>query len=182
MRCEGMRDSFHVTSYHIQAVKRRILTTVEQDNFQDRSYGAMSQAFCKYINRADWVPSHIRGPAPTLSPSFLLAQAIFEPNFFRINTPTFSNVVIFHNYPPMKMGQSVPKRRHIKFIRRGITQKKAHNIQNMSKVWNQEQFTNINEFSMKRPLCLWSQYSKLPYCCLVFVVHRFPIERQPSLW
>jgi hypothetical protein len=82
LRCEGMRDSFHVRSYHIQAVKRRILTAVEQDNFQDRSYGAMSQAFCKYINRADWVPSHIRGSAPTLSPSFLLAQAIFEPNLF----------------------------------------------------------------------------------------------------
>jgi hypothetical protein len=27
----------------------------------------------------------------------------------------------------MKMGQSVPKRRHIKFRRRGITQKKAYN-------------------------------------------------------
>jgi len=27
--------------------------------------------------------------------------------------------------------QSVPKRRHIKFRRRGITQKKAYNIQNM---------------------------------------------------
>jgi len=29
--------------------------------------------------------------------------------------------------PPMKMEQSVPKRRNIKFRRRGITQKKAHN-------------------------------------------------------
>ena len=29
-----------------------------------------------------------------------------------------------HTYPPMKMGQSSPKRRHIKFRRRGITQKK----------------------------------------------------------
>ena len=28
----------------------------------------------------------------------------------------------------MKMEQSVPKRRHIKFIRRGITQKKAYKI------------------------------------------------------
>ena len=33
---------------------------------------------------------------------------------------------------------SVPKRWHIKFRRRGITQKKAHNIQNKAKVWNQE--------------------------------------------
>jgi len=38
----------------------------------------------------------------------------------------------------MKMEQSVPKRRHIKFRRWGITQKKTYNIQNMAKVWNQE--------------------------------------------
>ena len=31
----------------------------------------------------------------------------------------------------MKMEQSVPKRRHIKFRRRGITQKKAYNIENL---------------------------------------------------
>jgi len=36
--------------------------------------------------------------------------------------------------------QSVPKRRHIKFRRRGITQKKTYNIQNTAKVWNQERF------------------------------------------
>ena len=34
--------------------------------------------------------------------------------------------------------QSVPKCRHIKFRRRGITQKKTYNIQNTAKVWNQE--------------------------------------------
>jgi hypothetical protein len=39
----------------------------------------------------------------------------------------------------MKMEQSVPKRRHIKFRRRRITQKKAYNIQNTANVWNQEQ-------------------------------------------
>jgi len=39
---------------------------------------------------------------------------------------------------PMKMEQSIPKRRHIKFRRRGITQKKAYNIQDTAKVWNQE--------------------------------------------
>jgi len=44
----------------------------------------------------------------------------------------------FFTYLPMKMEQSVPKRRHIKFRRRGITQKKTYNIQNTAKVWNQE--------------------------------------------
>ena len=38
----------------------------------------------------------------------------------------------------MEMEQSVPKRRHIKFRRRGFTQKKAYNIQNTAKLWNQE--------------------------------------------
>jgi hypothetical protein len=36
----------------------------------------------------------------------------------------------------MKVEQSVPKRRNINFRRRGITQKKTHNIQNKAKVWN----------------------------------------------
>jgi len=34
----------------------------------------------------------------------------------------------------MEMEQSVPKRRHIKFRRRGITQKKACNMRDGSKV------------------------------------------------
>ena len=38
----------------------------------------------------------------------------------------------------MKMEQSVPKRRQIKFGRRGITRKKAYNIQNTAEGWNQE--------------------------------------------
>jgi len=36
------------------------------------------------------------------------------------------------------MEQSVPKRRNIKFRRQRINQKKAYNIQNTAKVWNQE--------------------------------------------
>jgi hypothetical protein len=34
---------------------------------------------------------------------------------------------------------SVPKRRHIKFWRRGITRKKIYSVQNTAKVWNQEE-------------------------------------------
>ena len=41
-------------------------------------------------------------------------------------------------YLPMKMEQSVPKLRHINFRRRGITQKKAYNIQYKAKVWNKD--------------------------------------------
>jgi hypothetical protein len=74
--------------------------------------------------------------------------------------PTFRNTLfhlhrqvgVLYTYLPMKMEQSVPKRRiihllayedgtdsvpkrrHIKFRRRGITQKKTYNIQNTAKV------------------------------------------------
>jgi len=97
-----------------------------------------------------------------------LARKFSSQTFSCINTPTFLNPVILHTYPPMKMEQSVPKRRHIifepnlflykysnfsqsshtsylpayedgrnrvcpkrrhiTFRRRGITQKKAHNV------------------------------------------------------
>ena len=44
-----------------------------------------------------------------------------------IRLQLFSNLVILHTYLPMKMEQSVPKRRNTKFRRRGITQKEAYN-------------------------------------------------------
>jgi len=45
---------------------------------------------------------------------------------------------------------SFPKRRHIKFRRRGITQKKAYNIQKSAKVWNQEKCSDLEDTG--RPL------------------------------
>jgi hypothetical protein len=69
---------------------------------------------------------HAPSPRP---PSYRLAQAIFEPNLSsRINNPTISSRLFFLLTPPMKMEESVPKRRHIKFRRRGITQKKEYDI------------------------------------------------------
>jgi len=44
---------------------------------------------------------------------------------------------------------SVPKRRHIKFRRRKISQKKAYHIQNKAKVWNQELLFLLTEHSAK---------------------------------
>jgi len=60
----------------------------------------------------------------------------------------FGTLCLFHlhwqvgvyTYLLMKMEQSVPKRRHIKFRRRVITQKKTYNIQNTAKVWKQRKF------------------------------------------
>jgi len=64
-----------------------------------------------------------------VTPETISTSDPLEPNFSRIDIPTFSNLVILHTYPPMKMKQSVPKRRRIKFRRWGITQKKAYNKQ-----------------------------------------------------
>jgi len=71
-----------------------------------------------------------------------MARSIFEPNLFPCKYPNILYPVILHTYPRMKTEQSVPKRRHIKFRTRGITQKKAYNIQNKKKVWNQEKPNN----------------------------------------
>jgi len=50
----------------------------------------------------------------------------------------FGTLRLFHLHGQagmtVKLKQSVPKRRHIKFRRRGITQKKAYNIQNAAEV------------------------------------------------
>jgi hypothetical protein len=54
------------------------------------------------------------------------AQAIFLAKPFHVLYPTFSTAVTLHTYSPMKMEQSVPKRRHLNYRRRGITQKKAY--------------------------------------------------------
>jgi hypothetical protein len=53
------------------------------------------------------------------------ASALLNMSKYSINN---IRVTSTHTYLPMKMEQSVPKRRHIKFRRRGITQKKAYNI------------------------------------------------------
>jgi len=57
--------------------------------------------------------------------------------FFPMNTPTF----LKHSHStPIRLWrwdrQSVPKRRHIKFRCRGITEKKTYSIQNTANVWN----------------------------------------------
>jgi hypothetical protein len=49
--------------------------------------------------------------------------------------PTYRpGAVTLHTYSPMKMEQSVPKRWHLNYIRRGITQKKAHDFHNAAKI------------------------------------------------
>jgi len=65
---------------------------------------ARGQHVCRYPPQ----PVSVLGPTPTLSPTFLMAQTIFEPKLFSYDTPTFSNTVhSTHNYLPMKMEQTV---------------------------------------------------------------------------
>jgi hypothetical protein len=61
-------------------------------------------------------PVPVLGPAPTLSPTFLMAQAIFEPNFFPYDTPTFLKPSSFYiHLPAYEDGtvKSVTKRQKI---------------------------------------------------------------------
>jgi len=61
-----------------------------------------------------------------------------ETSAYKIPTPV-NYAFFFNTYLPMMMcSDSVPKRRHIKFRHRGITQKKAYSIQNTAKVWNKK--------------------------------------------
>jgi hypothetical protein len=57
-----------------------------------------------------------------------LAQDISSQTFSRKTTPTYLKPSHSYTYLPIKMEKSVPKRRHINFRRRGITQKSAHNF------------------------------------------------------
>jgi len=51
-----------------------------------------------FIREKFWLENSL-----SLSPSFRLAQAIFEPYLFPYKPPTFSTPVIFHTCPPIKM-------------------------------------------------------------------------------
>ena len=79
----------------------------------------------------------VTGPTPTPSPCLLLAQTVFEPNLLPLATHT---ILKFSHSSPTSLWrwnrQSVPKRRHIKFRPRGITQKKTNNIKFPWRLWS----------------------------------------------
>jgi len=72
-----------------------------------------------------------------LTHPYPVSLLIFSQTLSHMYTPT---ILKFSHYLPTCLWrwsrQSVPKRRHIKFRRGGITQKKTYNIQNTVKVWN----------------------------------------------
>jgi len=76
------------------------------------------------------VPSYEDGTECSETSVYKIQTPVYYPEesssqtFSRIYTPTLSNLVILHTYPPMKMEQCVPKRRHIKFRRRELPRRK----------------------------------------------------------
>jgi len=110
-------------------------------------------------------------PAPYSVPLRLNGSGHFRAKPFPIYYPKHvpSQVHSTHTYLPMKMGQSVLKRQHIKFRHRGITQKKAHNIQDMAKVWNQDSEELLpSKFSQIFIVCLhlfWKYTAFINYVC-----------------
>jgi hypothetical protein len=71
-----------------------------------------------------------------------MLSAFFWVNRWRLNfiCRRFRTLCLFHLHRRIgtEKEQSVPKRRYLKFRRRGNAQKEAYNIQNTAKVWNQE--------------------------------------------
>ena len=73
-------------------------------------------------------------PLPVTPPSHW-PRIPLRQTFTYINTLAISSQLLLFKRPT-KMEQSGPKRRHIKFRRRGITQKKEYYIHNTAKAWN----------------------------------------------
>jgi hypothetical protein len=97
-------------------------------------------------------PFSVLVPVPKChTPSYCLR--LFSSQIFPVKIPqNFWKLVILHTYLPLKMEQSVPKRRHINFRLREITQKKAYDIQNTGKVWNQEDISCLKTSGIRKKL------------------------------
>jgi len=66
-----------------------------------------NQINCKVVQVVSWFQ--------TSTVFGMLLRLFYSQTFSRINTPTISSRLFFLFTPPMRMGQSVPKRRHMKF-------------------------------------------------------------------
>jgi hypothetical protein len=103
--------------------------------------------------------------------SFLLgcypASAVYMPTFRSIVCIPSSQVGrygVLHTYSPMKMKQSVPKRRHLKYRRREITQKNAYDIQNTANVLNQKCVPVFTVFCIVSFMYVYSNLFCLYWC------------------
>ena len=79
---------------------------------------------------------------------------------------------------PMKMEQSVPKRRHINFRRRGITQKKAYNFLSVRKQICDLKQPFLEFFSTSG----YKNYNTYIYIYIYRVIHKSLRDFQPLLY
>jgi hypothetical protein len=98
----------------------RVMTHMEATGRYVKEIGRMSHGSSRRAPYLIHVPAHglhvgcyppqpvsVLEPSTTLSPTFLFWLRLFlSQTFSHINTPTFSNLVILHIYPPMKMEQT----------------------------------------------------------------------------
>ena len=89
-----------------------------------------------HVGRCPPQPVSLLGFAPTLSLPFRLVQAIFKPNLFPYKYPNILNPSYSSYLPTYEDGTDSVLKWHIKFRRRGNTQKKAYNIQNTFEIKN----------------------------------------------
>jgi hypothetical protein len=97
------------------------------------------------IRLRDWRPISLV-QYPTQANDFLFYASFWViPRRLNFICRRFGTLCLYHLHRQKCLWRwnrrSVPKRRNIKFRRRGITQKKVYNIQNMAKVWNQEKIS-----------------------------------------
>jgi hypothetical protein len=99
--------------------------------------------------------------------------------------PTFRNICLFHlhrrigiTYPRMKMEQSVSKRRHIKFIRRGELPRRKHTtfrirrkfeIKNTQTGWAKSRYTVYYILYIYFWLTLYVDHLVCPYIVAVYL-------------
>jgi len=98
----------------------RVMTHMEATGRCVKEIGRMSHGSSRWAPYLIHIPAHglhvgcyppqpvsVLEPSTTLSPTFLFWLRLFlSQTFSRINTPAFSNLVILHIYPPMKMEQT----------------------------------------------------------------------------
>ena len=98
-------------------------------------------------DRASWYTSIVKPSRCTILKLYAFFWVI--PRHLNFICRRFGTLCQFHLHRQIGVEwrwnrHSVPKRRHIKFRRRGITQKKKYNIQNTAKVWNKKSSILLN--------------------------------------